>query len=285
MDKTEFMRQIAVDGDKLQIFDISKFQEKGIADINRLPFAIKILVENLLRKLDDHIVSENDLMNIACWQKEYAEPVEIPFHPARVLMQDFTGVPAVVDLAAMRDAVKDLGGNPGIINPLVPVELVVDHSVQLDFYGTDAALEQNVQKEYHRNSERYALLKWAQKSFDNFKVVPPNSGICHQVNLEYLGRVIITEEVAGHRMAYPDTVVGLDSHTPMINAIGVLGWGVGGIEAEAVMLGQPYYMTIPEVIGVKMTGALKPGVTATDLVLTITEMLRKRNVVEKYVEF
>ena len=212
-------------------------------------------------------------------------PVEIPYHPARVLMQDFTGVPAVVDLAAMRDAVKALGKDPAKVNPLVPTELVVDHSIQVDYFGTDDALEKNVALEYSRNSERYELLKWAQKSFSNFKVVPPNSGICHQVNLENLGRVVITQDEGGNVIAYPDTLVGTDSHTPMINGIGVMGWGVGGIEAEAVMLGQPYYMSIPEVIGVKLTGTLKEGVTATDLVLTITEMLRKINVVEKFVEY
>jgi aconitate hydratase len=200
-------------------------------------------------------------------------------------MQDFTGVPAVVDLAAMRDAVKDLGGDPRKINPLVPVDLIVDHSVQVDYYGTAEALTQNVAKEYERNSERYALLKWAQKSFDNFRVVPPNSGICHQVNLEHLGQVIITAKNGRTTVAFPDTLVGTDSHTPMINSIGVMGWGVGGIEAEAVMLGQPYYMSIPEVIGVKLTGELPEGTTATDLVLTVTELLRKHNVVEKFVEY
>ena len=200
-------------------------------------------------------------------------------------MQDFTGVPAVVDLAAMRDAVKELGGDPQKINPLVPVDLIVDHSVQVDYFGTADAVTQNVAKEYERNGERYALLKWAQKSFDNFNVVPPNSGICHQVNLEYLGRVVMTEKAGNGTLAYPDTLVGTDSHTPMINAIGVMGWGVGGIEAEAVTLGQPYYMSIPQVIGVKFVGELSAGTTATDLVLTVTELLRQRNVVEKFVEF
>ena len=211
--------------------------------------------------------------------------MEIPYHPARVLMQDFTGVPAVVDLAAMRDAVKDLGEDPMKINPLVPVDLIVDHSVQVDYYGTADSLKKNVEKEYERNGERYALLKWAQKSFDNLKVVPPNSGICHQVNLEYLGHVVMAEEENGRWTAYPDTLVGTDSHTTMIDGIGVMGWGVGGIEAEAVMLGQPYYMSIPQVIGVRLVGELKKDVTATDLVLVITELLRKHNVVEKFVEF
>ncbi|QTA92598.1 aconitate hydratase AcnA [Desulfonema magnum] len=285
MEQNEFIKQINIKGQEYNISDINKIEEKGMADIKRLPFSVKILVENLLRKLDGRVVTEEDLLNIAGWKKQYDAPVEIPYHPARVLMQDFTGVPAVVDLAAMRDAVKTLGGDPKKINPLIPVELIVDHSVQVDYYGTKNALTKNVKKEYERNQERYGLLKWAQKSFDNFRVVPPNSGICHQVNLEYLGRIIITEELNGNLMAYPDTVVGTDSHTTMINGIGVMGWGVGGIEAEAVMLGQPYYMSIPQVIGFKMVGELKQGVTASDLVLTVTEMLRKENVVEKFVEY
>ena len=285
MEKQDFIRQIKSDNLKYDILDITLLQQKGIADIDKLPFSIKILVENLLRKLDGHIVKEQDLLNIARWEKQYDEPVEIPYHPARVLMQDFTGVPAVVDLAAMRDAVKELGGDPIKINPLVPVDLIIDHSVQVDYFGTEDALKKNVAKEYERNQERYALLKWAQKSFSNFRVVPPNSGICHQVNLEYLGQVVMTEEIDGRAIAYPDTLVGTDSHTTMIDGIGIMGWGVGGIEAEAVMLGQPYYMSIPEVIGVKMVGELQAGITATDLVLVVTELLRKRNVVEKFVEY
>ncbi len=285
MKPEDYVRQIAVHGQQYRIADIRRLQEEGVADIDRLPFSIRILVENLLRKLDGRIVREEDLLNIARWQKTYPAPVEIPYHPARVLMQDFTGVPAVVDLAAMRDAVKQLGGEPVKINPLVPVDLIVDHSVQLDYYGSDSALTKNVAKEYERNGERYALLKWAQKSFDNFRVVPPNSGICHQVNLEYLGQVVVTAGDSDTLQAYPDTLVGTDSHTTMIDGIGVMGWGVGGIEAEAVMLGQPYYMSIPEVIGVRMTGELQAGVTATDLVLAVTEMLRKHNVVEKFVEY
>ena len=285
MQKQEFLKKLSIKGQDYHILDINLLEKKGITNISRLPFSIRILVENLLRKLDNHIVREEDLLNIAKWQKVYDTPVEIPHHPARVLMQDFTGVPAVVDLAAMRDAVKTLGGDPQQINPLIPVELIIDHSIQLDYTGTSDSLDKNVIKEYERNSERYKLLKWAQKSFDNFKVVPPNSGICHQVNLEYLARVIITREVDGKLMAFPDSLVGTDSHTTMINSIGVMGWGVGGIEAEAVMLGQPYFMSIPEVIGVKMTGRLKPGVTATDMVLTVTQMLRQQKVVEKFVEF
>ena len=285
MEKADYRKKLTVSGQDYHFYDINALEENGIATIAKLPYTIKILVENLLRKLDGHVVHEEDLLNIARWEKRYATPREIPYHPARVLMQDFTGVPAVVDLAAMRDAVKDLGGDPAIVNPMVPVDLVVDHSVQVDYFGSADALSKNVAKEYERNSERYELLKWAQKSFDNFSVVPPNSGICHQVNLEYLGQVIIAEDDGGHLMAFPDTLVGTDSHTTMINGIGVMGWGVGGIEAEAVMLGQPYYMSIPEVVGVKMTGELQEGVTATDLVLAVTEMLRNHGVVEKFVEY
>jgi aconitate hydratase len=223
MQRQEFIRQIKVNNREYHIADISLLQEKGIAKIDALPFSIKILVENLLRKLDGRIVREEDVLKIAGWKKRYDEPVEIPFHPARVLMQDFTGVPAVVDLAAMRDAVKDLGGDPMKINPLVPVDLIIDHSVQVDYFGTRDALQKNVAKEYERNRERYALLKWAQKSFNNFRVVPPNSGICHQVNLEYLGQVVMVETINGKAMAYPDSLVGTDSHTTMIDAIGVMG--------------------------------------------------------------
>jgi len=286
MDKQDFIRRIDVKGKSYRIFDINQLDEKGIADTQRLPFSIRILLENLLRKLDGRVVKESDLMNIAQWKKTYTEPIEIPFHPARVLMQDFTGVPAVVDLAAMRDAVRQRGGDPKKINPLVPVDLIVDHSIQVDFFGTKDCIEKNVEKEYERNGERYTLLKWAQTSFANFTVVPPKAGICHQVNLEYLGQTVMThDDGSDTEIAFPDTLVGMDSHTTMINGIGVLGWGVGGIEAEAVMLGQPYYMTIPEVIGIKIKGKLKEGMTATDLVLYITEMLRKRGVVEKFIEY
>ena len=285
MNNTDYAKPLAVDEHHYTFFDFNQYAADADVSIGTLPYSIRILVENLLRKLDGHVVKESDLANIVNWQKRYAMPVEIPYHPARVLMQDFTGVPAVVDLAAMRDAVKTLGADPSRVNPLVPTELVVDHSIQVDHFGTEDALEKNVALEYSRNGERYELLKWAQKSFSNFKVVPPNSGICHQVNLENLGRVVIVEESEEPAVAFLDTVVGTDSHTPMINGIGVMGWGVGGIEAEAVMLGQPYYMSIPEVIGVRLHGTLKEGVTATDLVLTITEMLREVNVVEKFVEY
>jgi aconitate hydratase len=285
MIKSQFRKEIEIRGEKIAIFDINLLEKMGAPDIGKLPFSIKILVENLLRNLDGRIITEKELLKIAKWEKQYETPFEIPYHPARVLMQDFTGVPAVVDLAAMRDAVKALGGDPAKINPLAPVELIVDHSVQVDYFGTSNSIIKNVAKEYERNQERYELLKWAQKSFKNFKVVPPNSGICHQVNLEHLGRVFIIDKDSQGAVAYPDTLVGTDSHTPMINGIGVMGWGVGGIEAEAVMLGQPYYMSIPQVIGVRLTGHLQKGVTATDLVLTVTEMLRKEKVVEKFVEY
>ncbi len=281
MNSKEYQKKLSVNGREYIYYDIQALD----AAMDRLPFSIRVLVENLLRKMDGQVVKEQDLKSIASWQKSYDAPVEIPHHPARVLMQDFTGVPAVVDLAAMRDAVGKLGGDPAKINPLVPVELIVDHSVQIDYFGTSTALDKNVDKEYERNGERYNLLKWAQKSFNNFKVVPPNSGICHQVNLEYLGRVVITEETADGTVAFPDSLVGTDSHTTMINGIGVMGWGVGGIEAEAVMLGQPYYMSIPEVVGVKFINRLKEGITATDLVLKVTEVLRQHGVVEKFVEY
>ncbi|MCP4162900.1 MAG: aconitate hydratase AcnA [Deltaproteobacteria bacterium] len=280
MKKESFIHQFEVNGKKYHMFNI-----KHLGNIERLPYSIRILVENVLRKMDGKVVTEKDLVQIFNWKKKYDEPLDIPYHPARVLMQDFTGVPAVVDLAAMRDAVEKLGGDPKKVNPLVPVELVIDHSVQIDHYGTKDAESKNVSMEYERNSERYAFLKWAQKSFDNFKVVPPGAGICHQVNLEHLGRVVMEDEIDGKTIAYPDTLVGLDSHTTMIDALGVLGWGVGGIEAEAVMLGQPYSLSIPEVIGVHLKGKLLKGVTATDMVLTITEMLREYGVVEKFVEF
>ena len=285
MNKNDCTRQVDVNGKSLTIYDISQLEVLGTGGVSRLPFSIRVLVENLLRRLDGHVVSESDVRKIAGWQKHYHTPVEIPFHPERVLMQDFTGVPAVVDLAAMRDAVHRLGGDPTVINPQVPVDLVIDHSVQVDYFGTAESLQQNAEKEYERNSERYRLLKWAQKNFDGFRVVPPCSGICHQVNLEYLGQTVTTRDQEGSLFAFPDTLVGTDSHTTMINGIGVAGWGVGGIEAEAVMLGQPYYMPIPEVIGVRLIGEPGPGVTSTDIVLHVTKILREYNVVDKFVEF
>ena len=285
MNEAAFQKTITVAGKHYTVCDIYALEERGIAPIGRLPFCIRVLVENLLRKRDGEIVRDEDLLQIARWEKSYKDPVEIPFHPTRVLTQDFTGVPAVVDLASMRDIVLRMGGDPARINPLVPVDLIVDHSVQVDFHGTSRCQDLNVEVEYEKNRERYALLKWAQKSFDNFRIIPPRSGICHQVNLEYLSRVIATDEVEGRLVAYPEALVGTDSHTTMINGIGVIGWGVGGIEAEAVMLGQPYYMSIPEVIGVKFTGRLSAGVTAMDLSLFVTQALRKYGVVEKFVEY
>lgn len=256
-----------------------------LGDISRLPTSLKVLLENLLRWEDDVTVRSDDLRSLVTWLQTRSSDQEIQYRPARVLMQDFTGVPAVVDLAAMRDAVARAGGDPQKINPLSPVDLVIDHSVMVDRFGSDQAFEQNVEIEMQRNGERYEFLRWGQQAFDNFSVVPPGTGICHQVNLEYLGQVVWTREENGETVAYPDTLVGTDSHTTMINGLGVLGWGVGGIEAEAAMLGQPVSMLIPEVIGFRLSGKLNEGVTATDLVLTVTQMLRKHGVVGKFVEF
>jgi len=254
-------------------------------DLGRLPFSLKILLENLLRREDGVTVTAGDIEFLARWDAKAEPSREIAYMPARVLMQDFTGVPAVVDLAAMRDAIKTLGGDPERVNPLVPAELVIDHSVQVDEYGTTGAYAANSLLEFQRNRERYAFLKWGQAAFRNFSAVPPGMGICHQVNLEYLARVVFTTEIDGELVAYPDTVVGTDSHTTMINGLGVLGWGVGGIEAEAAMLGQPVSMLVPQVVGYKLTGKLSEGATATDLVLTVTQALRKLGVVGKFVEF
>ena len=248
-------------------------------NLGRLPFSLKILLENLLRREDGITVTAGDIEFLAKWDAKAEPSREIAYMPARVLMQDFTGVPAVVDLAAMRDAIRKLGGNPERVNPLVPAELVIDHSVQVDEYGTTGAYAANSLLEFQRNRERYAFLKWGQTAFRNFSAVPPGMGICHQVNLEYLARVVFTGEVDGEQLAYPDTVVGTDSHTTMINGLGVLGWGVGGIEAEAAMLGQPVSMLVPQVVGYKLTGKLREGATATDLVLTVTQALRKLGVV------
>ncbi|MBK1630305.1 aconitate hydratase 1 [Thiohalocapsa halophila] len=261
------------------------FRLDAVANSARLPFSMKILLENLLRHEDGVTVKRADIEAVANWNPQAEPSTEIQYRPARVLMQDFTGVPAVVDLAAMRDAMSALGGDPDKINPLQPAELVIDHSVQVDKYGSDAALGLNAELEFSRNKERYQFLKWGQQAFDNFAVVPPDTGIVHQVNVEYLARVVFGREVDGVLQAYPDTLVGTDSHTTMINGVGVLGWGVGGIEAEASMLGQPVSMLIPKVVGVKLTGKLPEGATATDLVLTIVEMLRKHGVVGKFVEF
>jgi aconitate hydratase len=258
---------------------------RTLGDLDKLPMSLKVLLENLLRWEDNHTVTGDDLKALADWLIERKSHREIQYRPARVLMQDFTGVPAVVDLAAMRAAVAKAGGDPQRINPLSPVDLVIDHSVMVDRFGDDKAFGENVDIEMQRNGERYAFLRWGQNAFDNFSVVPPGTGICHQVNLEYLGRTVWTKEEDGRTYAFPDTLVGTDSHTTMINGLGVLGWGVGGIEAEAAMLGQPVSMLIPEVIGFKLTGKLREGITATDLVLTVTQMLRKKGVVGKFVEF
>src|SRR5687767_12994300 len=266
-----------------EIFRLGALQSKF--DVARLPFALKVLLENLLRYEDGQVVTSDDVEALARWVPTDEPSREIAYMPARVLMQDFTGVPAVVDLAAMRDAMGDLGGDPARINPLQPAELVIDHSVQVDAFGTPRAFQINADREFERNKERYAFLKWGQQAFDNFAVVPPDTGIVHQVNLEYLARVVFASDVDGKQQAYPDTLVGTDSHTTMVNGLGVLGWGVGGIEAEAAMLGQPISMLLPQVIGFKLDGELPEGATATDLVLTVTEMLRERGVVSKFVEF
>ena len=273
---------LAVGGKEYEIYRLDAVKE---GHVDRLPYSLKILLENLLRHEDGRDVTRDDILALANWDPKAEPSTEISFTPARVVLQDFTGVPAVVDLAAMRDAVVKLGGSAEDINPLSPAELVIDHSVQIDHYGAPNALDLNTKIEFERNLERYSFLKWGQQAFDNFKVVPPSTGIVHQVNLEYLGRVVFGVEKDGVNRAYPDTVVGTDSHTTMINGIGVLGWGVGGIEAEAAMLGQPITMLIPHVIGFKLTGKLREGTTATDLVLTCTEMLRKKGVVGKFVEF
>jgi aconitate hydratase len=254
-------------------------------DITKLPFSLKVLLENLLRNKNDKNVTLEHLKSLASWARTKESGQEIAFYPARVLMQDFTGVPAVVDLAAMRDAMKSLGGDANKINPFIPVDLVIDHSVQVDYAGNPTAFAKNVALEMQRNNERYEFLKWGQTAFDNFRVVPPGTGICHQVNLEYLAKVVFSSKIDGKNFLYPDTLVGTDSHTTMVNGLAVLGWGVGGIEAEAAMLKQPLSMLIPEVIGFKLTGALAEGITATDLVLTVTNMLRKKGVVNKFVEF
>ncbi len=286
LDSFKCRRTLKVGKRDYDYFDLKEAEKSGLDGIGRLPFSLKVLLENLLRHEDGRSVTSDDIRAIADWLKEKRSDKEIAFRPARVLMQDFTGVPAVVDLAAMRDAVTALGGDPHKINPLAPVDLVIDHSVMVDAFGSGAAFQFNVDKEYERNSERYAFLRWGAGAFDNFRVVPPGTGICHQVNLEYLAQTVWTKKENGEaKLAFPDTLVGTDSHTTMVNGLSVLGWGVGGIEAEAAMLGQPISMLIPEVIGFRLTGELREGVTATDLVLTVTEMLRRKGVVGKFVEF
>ena len=293
LDSFKCLRPLRVGSKTYAYFSLLAAEKNGLKGISRLPFSMKVLLENLLRNEDGRSVTKEDIQGVAQWLKTKTSEREIPFRPARVLMQDFTGVPAVVDLAAMRDAMQHLGGDPKKINPLVPVDLVIDHSVAVNFFGHKDSFKKNVEEEYKQNQERYRFLKWAQSSFEDFRVVPPGTGICHQVNLEYLSQTVWTaktkvtfpDKSVATEMAYPDTLVGTDSHTTMVNGLSVLGWGVGGIEAEAAMLGQPYSMVLPEVIGVRLNGKLKEGVTATDLVLTVTQMLRKRGVVGKFVEY
>ena len=293
LDSFRCCKTLKVGGKTYAYFSLPTAERNGLKGISRLPFSMKVLLENLLRNEDGRTVTKDDIRAVAEWMKTKSSQHEVAFRPARVLMQDFTGVPAVVDLAAMRDAMKALGGDPKKINPLIPVDLVVDHSVAVNYFGSNQAFKKNVEEEYRQNQERYRFLKWAQRSFDNFSVVPPGTGICHQVNLEYLSRVVwsrkdrvkLDGKETSMEVAYPDTLVGTDSHTTMVNGLSVLGWGVGGIEAEAAMLGQPLSMVLPEVVGFKLTGRMKEGVTATDLVLTCTEMLRKSGVVGKFVEF
>ncbi|HET7211867.1 MAG TPA: aconitate hydratase AcnA [Methyloceanibacter sp.] len=285
LDSFKCRRALKAGGAEYDYFSLAVAEANGLQGISSLPFSLKVLLENLLRHEDGRTVTADDIRAVALWLKEKRSDREIAFRPARVLMQDFTGVPAVVDLAAMRDAMAALGGDPRAINPLAPVDLVIDHSVMVDAFGSGQAFQINVDKEYERNLERYAFLRWGAGAFDNFRVVPPGTGICHQVNLEYLAQTLWTKENGVGAVAFPDTLVGTDSHTTMVNGLSVLGWGVGGIEAEAAMLGQPISMLIPEVVGFRLTGALKDGVTATDLVLTVTEMLRRAGVVGKFVEF
>jgi len=285
-DSLQTRRELVVGDKTYAYYSLRAAEEAGLSGVSRLPMSMKVLLENLLRNEDGQSVGADDLKAVAAWlENKGAVEHEISFRPARVLMQDFTGVPAVVDLAAMRDAMTHLGANPEKINPLNPVDLVIDHSVMVDYFGTGKSFDANVKREYERNMERYRFLRWGSSAFNNFRVVPPGTGICHQVNLEYLAQTVWTNEDEGTTVAYPDTVVGTDSHTTMVNGLSVLGWGVGGIEAEAAMLGQPIPMLIPEVIGFRLDGALPEGATATDLVLTVTQMLRKKGVVGKFVEF
>jgi len=285
LDSFNCRRNMTVAGQTYAYFNLTEAERNGLAGVSRLPCTLKILLENLLRFEDGRTVTREDIKALAAWAETGKSTREIAYRPARVLMQDFTGVPAVVDLAAMRDAIAKLGGDPGSVNPLVPVDLVIDHSVMVDYFGGKDSFSKNVEREYERNGERYKFLKWGARAFDNFRVAPPGAGICHQVNLEYLARTVWTKDQDGIAWAYPDTLVGTDSHTTMINGLAVLGWGVGGIEAEAAMLGQPISMLIPEVIGFKLTGKLPEGATATDLVLTVVERLRRKGVVGKFVEF
>src|ERR1700754_1635356 len=272
LDSFKCQKTLKIGGKTYVYYSLPTAEKNGLKGISKLPYSMKVLLENMLRNEDDRTVKKADIVAFSQWARKKTLEHEIAFRPARVLMQDFTGVPAVVDLAAMRNAMKSLGGDAEKINPLVPVDLVIDHSVIVNFFGDNKAFGKNVAEEYKQNQERYEFLKWGQQAFSNFSVVPPGTGICHQVNLEYLARVVWTETVNGVTVAMPDSLVGTDSHTTMVNGLGVLGWGVGGIEAEAVMLGQPMAMLIPEVVGFELTGKLPPGATATDLVLTGTQM-------------
>ncbi|MCZ6870071.1 MAG: aconitase family protein, partial [Gammaproteobacteria bacterium] len=285
LDSLGTRRALNVNGKAYHYYSLPAAEQAGIGDVERLPVSLKILLENLLRYEDNDTVKLEDIKALGGWAANPPPAKEIAFRPARVLMQDFTGVPAVADLAAMRGAVVGAGLDPKLVNPLLPVDLVIDHSVMVDHFGSANAFDENVEMEMARNTERYRFLRWGQQAFDNFRVVPPGTGICHQVNLEFLAKAVWTREQNGETVAYPDTLVGTDSHTTMINALGVLGWGVGGIEAEAAMLGQPISMLIPEVIGFKLAGGLPDGITATDLVLRVVEMLREKGVVDKFVEF
>ncbi|AMN51465.1 MULTISPECIES: aconitate hydratase AcnA [Stappiaceae] len=285
LDSFKCKKTLTAGGKTYTYFSIPEAEKNGLEGVSRLPFSLKVVLENLLRFEDGRTVTKADILACAEWLKTRKSDHEISYRPARVLMQDFTGVPAVVDLAAMRDAAVKLGGDPEKVNPLVPVDLVIDHSVMIDYFGTKDAFRQNVELEYERNRERYEFLRWGQSAFNNFRAVPPGTGICHQVNLEYLAQTVWTRDEDGETVAYPDTLVGTDSHTTMVNGLAVLGWGVGGIEAEAAMLGQPISMLIPEVVGFKLTGKLNEGITATDLVLRVVEMLRQKGVVGKFVEF
>jgi len=279
------IKKLNVNGKDYSYFSLAEAEKNGLSGISKLPNSLKVLLENLLRFEDDLTVSKTQIESFSKWVKDKSSTTEIAYRPSRVLMQDYTGIPAIADLAAMRDAVKSKKVDPNKINPLTAVDLVIDHSVMVDNYATKDSFNKNVEKEFLRNGERYSFLKWGQNAFNNIKVVPPGTGICHQVNLEYLAKVVWSYEHKGNWYAYPDTLVGTDSHTTMVNGLSVLGWGVGGIEAEAAMLGQPISMLIPEVVGFEITGKLSEGTTATDLVLTIVQMLREKNVVGKFVEF
>src|SRR5712672_761201 len=293
LDSFKCRKTLKVGGKTYVYYSLPAAEKNGLKGISKLPYSMKVLLENLLRFEDDRTVKKADIIAVSKWMKTRKLQHEIAFRPARVLMQDFTGVPAVVDLAAMRNAMQALGGDPEKINPLVPVDLVIDHSVIVNFFGDNKAFGKNVVEEYKQNQERYEFLKWGQKAFSNFSVVPPGTGICHQVNLEYLAQTVWTRKekmkvgtkTGSFEVAYPDSLVGTDSHTTMVNGLAVLGWGVGGIEAEACMLGQPLYLPTPVVLGVRFTNALAEGATATDLVLTITQMLRRRGVVGRFVEY